>query len=250
MTVFFAISRPVAMRRNVRDAGAASRDGRGLLWRSGRSTGKGVRSNAARLIFSQRPQSRLNCRIASQASSRRSSLRLGLWGDERGQEKSNLTEISHARGTPDKESDSNWQDSDRVQLRLPEGMRDKLVEAATANGRSLNDEIVRSAHAVAGARRNAKAIRPPQGTGRPPRDVRGRNSLHRRATQATRRVAPVRRPSRRRCYFSSDAGSLTFFSPDWRFSDGHDPAVLDLRQASPGIGATPGIDREPDCPTL
>ena len=30
--------------------------------------------------------------------------------------------------------------ADRVQLRLPEGMRDKLVEAA--NGRSLNDEII------------------------------------------------------------------------------------------------------------
>jgi Arc-like DNA binding dprotein len=30
--------------------------------------------------------------------------------------------------------------SDRVQIRLPEGMRDKLVEAA--NGRSLNDEII------------------------------------------------------------------------------------------------------------
>ena len=30
--------------------------------------------------------------------------------------------------------------SDRIQLRLPEGMRDKLVEAA--NGRSLNDEII------------------------------------------------------------------------------------------------------------
>ena len=29
---------------------------------------------------------------------------------------------------------------DRVQLRLPEGMREKLVEAA--NGRSLNDEII------------------------------------------------------------------------------------------------------------
>ena len=29
---------------------------------------------------------------------------------------------------------------DRVQLRLPEGMRDKLVEAA--NGRSLTDEII------------------------------------------------------------------------------------------------------------
>jgi plasmid stability protein len=30
--------------------------------------------------------------------------------------------------------------SDRFQLRLPEGMRDKLVEAA--KGRSLNDEII------------------------------------------------------------------------------------------------------------
>jgi plasmid stability protein len=32
--------------------------------------------------------------------------------------------------------------SDRLQFRLPEGMRDKLVEAATANGRSLNEEII------------------------------------------------------------------------------------------------------------
>lgn len=32
--------------------------------------------------------------------------------------------------------------SDRLQFRLPEGMRDKLVEAAAANGRSLNEEII------------------------------------------------------------------------------------------------------------
>jgi plasmid stability protein len=32
--------------------------------------------------------------------------------------------------------------SDRVQLRLLEGTRKKLLEAATANGRSLNDEII------------------------------------------------------------------------------------------------------------
>jgi Arc-like DNA binding dprotein len=31
---------------------------------------------------------------------------------------------------------------DRLQFRLPEGMRDKLVEAATANARSLNEEII------------------------------------------------------------------------------------------------------------
>ncbi len=32
--------------------------------------------------------------------------------------------------------------SDRLQFRLPEGMRDRLVEAAAANGRSLNEEII------------------------------------------------------------------------------------------------------------
>ena len=32
--------------------------------------------------------------------------------------------------------------ADRVQLRLPEGMRGKLVEAAMANGRSISDEII------------------------------------------------------------------------------------------------------------
>jgi plasmid stability protein len=32
--------------------------------------------------------------------------------------------------------------SDQFQLCLPEGTRDKLVEAAMANGRSFNDEII------------------------------------------------------------------------------------------------------------
>lgn len=32
--------------------------------------------------------------------------------------------------------------SDRIQFRLPEGTRERLVEAATANGRSLNEEII------------------------------------------------------------------------------------------------------------
>jgi plasmid stability protein len=32
--------------------------------------------------------------------------------------------------------------SDRLQLRLPEGMRNKLVEAAAANGRTIGDEII------------------------------------------------------------------------------------------------------------
>ncbi len=32
--------------------------------------------------------------------------------------------------------------SDQVKLRLPDGMRDKLKEAAKVNGRSLNAEII------------------------------------------------------------------------------------------------------------
>jgi len=32
--------------------------------------------------------------------------------------------------------------ADRLQIHLPEGMRDKLVEAAMANGRSISDEII------------------------------------------------------------------------------------------------------------
>ena len=32
--------------------------------------------------------------------------------------------------------------ADQFRLRLPEEMREKLAEAATANGRSLNDEII------------------------------------------------------------------------------------------------------------
>ena len=40
--------------------------------------------------------------------------------------------------------------SDRVQLRLPEGMRDKLAEAATGNGRTISEEIIdRLAQALA-----------------------------------------------------------------------------------------------------
>ena len=62
--------------------------------------------------------------------------------NERGQEKSNLTEISHARGPPDKESNSNWQGFGSVSAPSARGDARKLVEAAMANGRSLNDEII------------------------------------------------------------------------------------------------------------
>ena len=41
-----------------------------------------------------------------------------------------------------KEATGTGRTSDQFQLRLPEGMRDKLAEAAKANGRSLNGEIV------------------------------------------------------------------------------------------------------------
>lgn len=67
-------------------------------------------------------------------------MRLGLWRDERGQEKGSPTEAGHGRGAPDKETTATGKTADRLQIRLPEGMRDKLVEAA--NGRSLNDEII------------------------------------------------------------------------------------------------------------
>ena len=38
-------------------------------------------------------------------------------------------------------------ESDKFMLRLPEGMRDRIAEAAKANGRSMNAEIVARLHA-------------------------------------------------------------------------------------------------------
>ena len=156
--------------------------------------GQEVRSNAARLIFGQRPQSRLNCRIALQASSRRDSLRLGLWRDERGQEKGNLTKISHARGTPDKESDGNRRDCGSIAD--PSARGDARQTRRSCKWALAQRRNHSSARAVTGTRRDAEAIRPPQGTGRSPCGVRERNSRHGRAAQATRRLAPrpVRRP--------------------------------------------------------
>ena len=43
---------------------------------------------------------------------------------------------------PIKKASATSKTSDRLQFRLPEGMRDKLVEAAAANGRTLNEEII------------------------------------------------------------------------------------------------------------
>ena len=43
---------------------------------------------------------------------------------------------------PVKKAAGTGKSPDRLQFRLPEGMRDKLAEAATANGRSLNEEII------------------------------------------------------------------------------------------------------------
>ena len=43
---------------------------------------------------------------------------------------------------PIKKASATGKSSDRLQFRLPEGMRDKLVEAAAANGRTLNEEII------------------------------------------------------------------------------------------------------------
>lgn len=65
---------------------------------------------------------------------------MAFWRDERGQEKGNLTETGHGRGICEKKATATVRAADRLQIRLPEAMRDKLVEAA--NGRSLNDEII------------------------------------------------------------------------------------------------------------
>ncbi len=43
---------------------------------------------------------------------------------------------------PIKKASATSKTSDRLQFRLPDGMRDKLVEAAAANGRTLNEEII------------------------------------------------------------------------------------------------------------
>ena len=65
--------------------------------------------------------------------------------DECGQEKANPTKsVTHvtARRLESKIATGTCGTSDRFQLRLPDGMRHQLAEAATANGRSLNDEII------------------------------------------------------------------------------------------------------------
>jgi hypothetical protein len=54
--------------------------------------------------------------------------------------KATLPESVTDAAPPIKKAAATGRTADRFQLRLPEGMRDKLVEAA--NGRSLNDEII------------------------------------------------------------------------------------------------------------
>lgn len=56
--------------------------------------------------------------------------------------KAGLPESATDVAPPRKKAATAGKVSDRLQFRLPEGMRDKLLEAATANGRSLNEEIV------------------------------------------------------------------------------------------------------------
>ena len=100
--------------------------------------GRGVRE----LIFSQRPQSRLNCRIAWHASSRRHSCGLAFGETSVAKKKATLPKSVTPAATRIKKATATGRTADRVQLRLPEGMRDKLVEAAMANGRSISDEII------------------------------------------------------------------------------------------------------------
>ncbi|WKA29918.1 Arc family DNA-binding protein [Bradyrhizobium roseum] len=43
---------------------------------------------------------------------------------------------------PTKKATATGGTTDRIQFRLPQGMRDRLVGAAAANGHSLNEEII------------------------------------------------------------------------------------------------------------
>ena len=56
--------------------------------------------------------------------------------------KADMPETATQAAPRSKKATATGKSSDRLQFRLPEGMRDKLVEAATANGRSLNEEII------------------------------------------------------------------------------------------------------------
>src|SRR6185312_352886 len=108
LTVFFAISRPVAMQATLETPEPRVETGAGFCGNQrARQMGSPI---AARLIFGHCPQSRLNCRIASLALSRRGALRPGRWRNERGQEKGNRARTSHARRTSGQEAGGNRQD--------------------------------------------------------------------------------------------------------------------------------------------
>jgi hypothetical protein len=69
-------------------------------------------------------------------------LRLGFGGDETSvASKATLPETAEVAPRT-KKAAGTGRTSDRLQFRLPEGMRDKLVEAATVNGRSIGDEVI------------------------------------------------------------------------------------------------------------
>jgi hypothetical protein len=67
-------------------------------------------------------------------------LRLGLGETNVAKKKETLPKSAADAAPPVKKATASGRTADRFQLRLPEGMRDKLVEAA--DGRSLNDEII------------------------------------------------------------------------------------------------------------
>jgi predicted HicB family RNase H-like nuclease len=70
---------------------------------------------------------------------------IGPWGTNVAKKKTypakSVTRVTARRLEP-KMAAGTGNTSDRFQLRLPDGMRDHLSEAATANGRSLNGEII------------------------------------------------------------------------------------------------------------
>jgi len=51
-----------------------------------------------------------------------------------------------------------WRGSDQVKLRLPDGMRDELKEAAKANGRSMNAEIIARLEAYTDSPSNSDSL--------------------------------------------------------------------------------------------
>lgn len=67
---------------------------------------------------------------------------LAFWEVRVARKKADMPEIVEEAASGARKAPGSGKSSDRLQFRLPEGMRERLVEAATANGRTLNEEII------------------------------------------------------------------------------------------------------------